>query len=137
MGRPHFTLALTLLAGAFAGCGDSGPAVYPVTGTVTLDGQPLADGRIAFRDTEGQIPSAGGAIVDGKFSFKSQPGTMRVSINARRDVPGEFVSPAPGEKVQVTEEMIPEEYNTRSEVTKEVVADDNEFHFDLASKPQE
>lgn len=133
LNRSGFTLAAALLAGFLAGCGDSGPVTYPVTGTVTLDGQPIKEGEIAFRDTEGTVPSAGGPITDGEFSFESQPASMRVEITARREIPGKFDSPAPGIKVPVTKQFIPPRYNMESELTKEVVADDNEFHFELTS----
>lgn len=128
-----FASTAALLAIFFVGCGPTGPETYLVQGTVTLDGVPVEKGRIAFRDTERKISSAGGPIVDGEYSFQSQPATMIVSITARREVPGKFLSPAPGEKVPLTEETIPARYNTASKLTKEVTEDKNEFHFKLES----
>lgn len=133
MHRIPFLFPAVCVASLLAGCGPSGPTTYPVSGTVTLDGEPLPEGRIAFRDTNGEIPSAGGEIVDGEFSFESQPGTMSVAITSRRAIPGKFDSPAPGEKVPVTEQIVPARYNTTSELTEEVVAGNNEFHFELTS----
>ena len=134
MKRSGLALTITLLAISLTGCGEAGPATYPVSGTVTLDGQPLEKGRIVFRDTERKISSAGGPITNGEFSFRSQSATMRVEINARREIPGKFVSPAPGEKVPLTEETIPARYNKESELTKEVTEGENEFKFELTSK---
>ena len=134
MKRSGLALTITLLAISLTGCGESGPATYPVSGTVTLDGQPLENGRIVFRDTERKISSAGGPITNGEFSFRSQPATMRVEINARREIPGKFVSPAPGEKVPLTEETIPARYNKKSEMTKEVTEGENTFEFALTSE---
>lgn len=133
MNRFALILAAFVPVYFLAGCGDSGPATYPVFGTVTLDGQPLEEGRIAFRDSEGKIPSAGSPIVDGKYSFRSQPGTMKVEITARREIPGEFTSPAPGVNVPVSEQYIPRRYNTSTELTKEVTEGENEFQFKLSS----
>jgi len=56
---------------------------------VTLDGQPVETGSIAFRP-KGQTkgPSAGGTIQDGAYSIDRAQGpvvgTMRVEINATR-----------------------------------------------------
>lgn len=51
-----------------AGCGaESLPAV---SGTVTVDGQPLAAGTIQFLPDAGDVPSEAARIQDGKFSAK-------------------------------------------------------------------
>jgi hypothetical protein len=47
------------------GCGGGGPALSPVSGTVTFDGKPLAKGRICFQPAAGR--PAYGDIVDGKI----------------------------------------------------------------------
>lgn len=126
--------ALLLLCSPLGCGGDAGPATYPVSGSVALDGEPIQEGRIAFLDPQGEIPSAGGKIVDGEFSFESQPGNKRVEITARREVPGKFQAPNPGEeKFPVLEQYIPRQYNTASELTKEVVEGENEFHLELTS----
>lgn len=131
----HYSLpALIVLCSAIGCGGGSGPATYPVSGTVSMDGEPIPKGQIVLRDPEGTIVSAGGTIIDGEFSFESQPGSKQVEIIARREVPGKFQAPNPGEeKFPVLEQYIPKRYNTESELTKEVVAGDNEFHFKLTS----
>ena len=134
MSRFGLMSAALFLASSLFGCGDSGPATYPVTGTVTLDGEPIPEGQIAFRDPEGQIVSAGGKITDGEYDFQSQPGTMEVKITARRALPEEFWSPAPGVKIPATEQYIPAQYNEESELTKDVTEGENTFKFELTSK---
>jgi hypothetical protein len=65
--------AVLLLAMGVLGCGSgsSGPTLYPVVGTVTYQGKPLAGARITF------IPEKEGAIAiastdsSGKFTMKS------------------------------------------------------------------
>ncbi|MFN6105960.1 MAG: carboxypeptidase-like regulatory domain-containing protein [Planctomycetaceae bacterium] len=65
--------AVLLLVMGFVGCGsgNSGPTLYPVVGTVTYQGKPLAGARITF------IPEKEGAIAiassdsSGKFTMKS------------------------------------------------------------------
>jgi hypothetical protein len=53
---PQF-LAIVAIAAAIVGCGAaSGPATYPVTGTVTLDGKPVENAVVAFASA-GQAPA--------------------------------------------------------------------------------
>ncbi len=54
-----FSLALLLVSG----CGDSRPPLAPITGTVTIDGQPLEQGTITFLPDSGR--SAHGRIEAG------------------------------------------------------------------------
>jgi len=63
------------------GCGPAAPKLYPVSGTVTLDGQPLADGKIYFRTVEnGQVDTL--PVTAGKFSGQVLAGPRRVEIVA-------------------------------------------------------
>ena len=77
----RFVLALSWLAAAAAGCGDSGPTVplHPTTGQVLLRGRPLEGVQVAF------LPlSAGGGLAspaavaktdqDGKFHLVTAAG---------------------------------------------------------------
>ena len=53
--------SLSLLALTFlSGCGDGRPARVPISGQVTIDGQPLAFGSVLFKPASGR--SAGGAL---------------------------------------------------------------------------
>jgi hypothetical protein len=125
-------LLVTLLL--FVGCGSGGPETHTVTGTVTLDGTPIAAGDITFRDAAGQIGSSAGKIIDGKFSFESSPGSKRVEIMAMRDVPGKMDTSNPGEEVPMREQYIPASYNTETTLTAEVSAQSKSFDFDLTSQ---
>lgn len=66
-------LALTLaLIGSFAvstGCGKQGPALAPVTGRVTLDGQPLAGVTVCFVHDGAPQWSFGQTDADGNFTL--------------------------------------------------------------------
>ena len=50
MAMKRFTswLVIGLMAVALTGCGAPEPETQPVTGTVTLDGEPLANARVKF-----------------------------------------------------------------------------------------
>src|SRR5262245_59243361 len=80
-------LAVLLLA---AGCGGDPLGRHAISGSVKVDGAPLASGNISFQPTEGQ-PTSGGAVVSaGKYAVPREGGLVagkyRVSINA--PVPG-------------------------------------------------
>jgi hypothetical protein len=125
------SLAVLLL---LAGCGPSGPKTYPVSGTVTFDGQPLPTGFITFTPTEGDIGPDSGKVVEGKFEFRAQAGKKLVEINANRPQPGAKVEPSMG--AVPFEQYIPEAYNINTTLTAEVTSGgENRFTFDLKSKP--
>ena len=73
------TLAVALLAAA--GCGD-GPKTK-VSGTVSYNGKPVADGYIVFRSADGKGGEAGGPVLDGKYSLSAVPvGKKTVVVSA-------------------------------------------------------
>jgi hypothetical protein len=117
-----------------AGCGgESAPETLPVTGSVSFDGTPVTQGEIVFRDAAGQTRSCGGQITDGKFSFDASPGSKKVEITARREVPGKMDTSNPGEEVPLMEQYIPASYNTETTLTADVSSDKKTFDFDLQS----
>src|SRR5262245_8805828 len=74
--------ALTLLP--LSGCG-AGTAT--VTGDVTYDGQPVADGSITLRPADGKGPVCGADIKEGKYTATDVPrGPKVVRIEAYKKV---------------------------------------------------
>ena len=73
------TLAALLV---LAGCSE--PKMAEVSGAVTLDGQPVKRGAISFIPLDGNTPTAGGEIRDGRYTATVPITTMKVSISARR-----------------------------------------------------
>ncbi|QDU64172.1 hypothetical protein Pan216_50610 [Planctomycetes bacterium Pan216] len=131
--RFQFVLGLILI-GATIGCGGRSdrPETFPVKGTVTVNGTPLEKGTIKFRGDPSNTASTGGEVVDGVFAFDATSGEKLVEIVATRAIPGKFVEPNPGEKVQATEQFIPKEYNRESTLRADVQSEPpNEFTFDL------
>jgi hypothetical protein len=111
-------LALAICYCCFlAGCGGSGP--QSVSGTVTVNGQPLAAGEIQFEPTDATKGADAGQIKDGQFSFKAKPGSVKVKITAMRDT-GKTVVGAMGEQLPAMEQYLPPKYNTATELTAEV-----------------
>lgn len=102
-----------------------------VRGTVTWNGEPLKEGTIVFEATDPNVIGGSGPIKDGKFSFKSPPGAMRVMIYATRES-GKF-DPAMGAAPR--EQFLPARYNTETKLTAEVTRrGPNEFTFPLSEK---
>lgn len=122
-----FILAALL---CFTGCGHDGPVTYPVSGQVTFDGQPVAEGEIVFRAAGGAEASWGAKIKDGAYAFESTAGAKRVEITAHRKID---VPPSPSGEGGVNYQMyLPEKYNAATELTAEVTADGaNAFDFAL------
>lgn len=61
-----------------------------VTGTIKIDGKPLAGGKIAFHRDNGQF--AGSRIKDGKYKVDCvRAGVLRVTLQGK-DVPAKYAS---------------------------------------------
>jgi hypothetical protein len=143
--RPCVVAVPLLLAAA--GCGSEPYKVAPVSGTVTLDGKPLANAWVTFMPVgskENPNPgptSAGKTDASGRYTLAIEPGrpgavvgAHKVSINTQggdakgddRDAGGPR---APREK-------LPDVYNTRTTLTCDVPAAGTEAaDFPLKSRP--
>ncbi len=65
---------------ALAGCGGSGSGT--VEGRVTLDGRPVAAGRVSFRSADGKNTAVAKIAPDGSYRVLDVPcDAMRVSVN--------------------------------------------------------
>ncbi len=136
-------VGLGLLACLCCGCGKpAGPYQRAaVEGTVTLGGQEIEQGSITFYptgDTRGMV--AGGPIQGGRYSISAGQGPVvglnLVKINASRKT-GRKVQDAfgdPGKLMDETEEAVPEQYNTKSTLVREVKFGKNVFDFQLNSQ---
>ena len=107
-----------------------------VTGTVRLDNEPLPTGSIAWIPIEGTPgPGGGGGINnEGKYEIKQglRPGKYRVEIRSTRTLPRKVLNPTiPSELVDEEVSVIPEQYNTRSSLIREVGPGSNVLDFDL------
>ncbi|MDB5338220.1 MAG: hypothetical protein JWN70_3839 [Planctomycetaceae bacterium] len=105
---------------SFAGCGQPttvGPVKTVVSGNVTLDNKPLAQGQIVFVDAEGnEQRKYGDQVINGKYSFEVTPGKKKVEISARESNGGPGSDP--GSNLR---ELIPEQYNTKTTLTADII----------------
>jgi hypothetical protein len=117
------------------GCssGSTGPAEYPVSGTVTFDGKPIESGRILFRKVGEGDRAYGGEITNGNYSFTSEAGKVKVEITASRLIPGKFDT-SNGTKEPVGEMYIPKQYNSQTTLEADVQPSSNTLPFELTSK---
>jgi len=113
-----------------------------VSGKVTLDGQPLAEGVITFVPTGStQGPSAGAEIREGRYDIPADTGPVvgeyRVEIRAQKKT-GKMIevgSPEPpGTKIELTVEALPAKYNTNSTLKATIKDGDNVYDFAPTSK---
>lgn len=111
----RFVLPLFLMTLLAVGC-SRGPVTFPVSGTVTYDGQPLPEGIIIFvpDGTKGVsgIPSEA-QVKDGKFQIAKQAGVVAgaylVTIES-----GEAIPPADPSGETIFRERFPA-YGTKHE----------------------
>jgi hypothetical protein len=121
-------VAIAVLLG---GCSQAGSETYWVSGTVTLDRKPLTDGDVIFYLQNQTALAAMGKVDHGAFRFQAVAGKHRVVIQASRPSPTR--KGATGEPAYIS--IIPDRYNTRSQLTAEVRPNDpNQFTFNLESR---
>jgi len=123
-------LCLVAIAIASGGCGK--PAGVVSTGTVTLDGKPVANGAIVFQPEDKRVAAEGSMIQAGKFRIVGKPGKRRVEISASAPAPG---TPDPPTGPVQFVEIVPDRYNKSTTLVVEVKeSGPNTFTFDLESQ---
>lgn len=147
----YLLFCVLLLISVGCGGGPDRSSTAPVSGTVTLDGEPLASGTITF-ETTGSRP-ASGVIKDGEIlnvmtyepNDGAPVGTHQVSITATETAKSAVVA-NPGETTDFDpnymgggNSLIPTKYNNPS--TSGLTADiqsgtENALQFDLEPKEE-
>jgi hypothetical protein len=128
-------LALVAIVCFFlAGCSGGGPPLGKVSGTVTLDGQPLEGAAVQF-DPGNVRPASGTTDSQGRYElvFTSESKGAVLGTNTVRIYPK--TSDEAGDNLPASEIVeIPAKYNTESTLTAEVKEGDNTFDFALTSE---
>jgi len=127
-------LAVFLLVFA-GGCGSDG--LVGVTGTVTLDGEPLENAFVEYTpQVEGGSMSYGRTDAKGKYD-------MMFSLNAKGAMPGDNIvrittADVGDEGAAGSKERVPTRYNEESDLHADVVdGKSNVFDFDLTTEGAE
>ena len=121
--------ALTMTG--LAGCGKSKMPMAKVHGEVKYDGEPVEKGSIAFHPADGNGPSAGGEIRQGKFSALVPPGMKRVEVRGSKLVGKRKPTPENPVEEDIFQEYIPPVYNIRSNLSQEVKMPETKIDLDL------
>lgn len=132
-------LTLALVAGGCSRGGQPGPNRYPVSGTVTMDGEPCRDGEARFVTvSQGLIDVL--PIKEGRFSGMAAGGDRRVEFYLIKEMPfaesGYKLMPGETPPTTVKVQKLPAHLNTESTFTATVAAEGkNEFTFELSAQP--
>jgi len=125
-------LVVCLGLSALVGCSkkSSEPPFVSISGSVTLDEKPLADGFLYFKTIEtGALERFD--ITNGEFQGKAQVGKRRVEICCNR--PKKVI--IDGAEVEVRDNIIDPSFNIESKLTAEVTLEgSNRFKFDVKKK---
>ncbi|MEW4563753.1 hypothetical protein AB1K70_14560 [Bremerella sp. JC770] len=125
-------LAVGLLIPIVIGCAAEkaeGPARHQLSGNVTLNGKPLAEGRIIVESAEDAaqgVPPTSGEIKDGHYSVMTTAGSKTVRISHRVETGQDEITKEP-----ITKESIPAKYNKKSELETTITDGENKADFDL------
>lgn len=132
-GYRSIALLVLFAAATVAGCGGNGMST--VAGTVTVDGKPLEQGAISFVPADGEGPTAGATIEDGKYMTQAPPGQKKVKITGF-----EITGQVPAYKGMknspmrdIVKEIVPDKYNIQTELNLTIESTDTTGDFDLES----
>ena len=140
-------LAVPVMLGRGGGGADR-PTTFPVSGTVTMNGQPVADANLNFQRTDGTRGAVGVTDAQGRYELTTftagdgaLPGEYRVAVT-------QFETPPPGAAVDeddpnydpdapafVPENLLPEQYANpeTSGLTATVTEGSNTVDFQLTN----
>lgn len=141
-------LSFVCLVAILVGCGGpKGPQLYPVTGTVTYNGNAVPNATVSFQPDNGPI-AVSSTNSEGKFTLRTNagegavPGTYKVAIAAvESDSSRANMTPedlqrmsSDGSLNKPPKSLIPEKYKsfTTSGLTAEVTSDSSKNDFPFA-----
>jgi hypothetical protein len=107
-----------------------------VRGTVRLEGQVLPTGSIALAPIDGTPGPGGGSGIDkdGKYEIKRglRPGKYRIEIRSTTTINRQVRNPTiPSELVAEEVSVVPEQYNAKSTLIRDVGPGANVLDFNL------
>lgn len=114
--------AVFVALATLVGCGDRSPHLSTVTGTVTLDGVPIANGELTFRPVEAGVAPRAATVRDGHYRVELPPGRMLVEVHAA----GPATGPPTRDMGPGFEELVPARYRGPESVLTIVVSADGD-----------
>ncbi|NOX99156.1 MAG: DUF4198 domain-containing protein [Verrucomicrobia bacterium] len=129
-------LGLALLC--FAGCGDPGFSLVPVSGIITLNGKPLANASVVFSPASGQAGPSSVGTTDGQGQYQLTTldqgetgavlGSHRVTITTAKS------SDPNDERAPISREFVPRRYRDGSFQMEVPPEGDEEANVDIVTK---
>jgi hypothetical protein len=108
---------------AAAGCSD-GPKTATVSGVVKVGGKEAEKGAVIFSPADGKGQPTGADIgAGGRYTARVQLGTMKVEVRVPKVVGKKALYGKDGPHMDVLEEVLPERYNNKTELTLDVTKD--------------
>lgn len=119
---------LPLIGMTFMGCGNGDrPPLGNVSGTVTMDGEPLVGVIVTFKPTNGR-PAVGVTDATGKYQLEYSRGVKGTKVGSNTVGFSWPIGVAGSHE-------IPARYSGKSDLEQEVESGCNSFDFDLESDP--
>jgi hypothetical protein len=123
---------------AFAGCGSSelkGRPTIDVSGSVTLDGSPLAEGEVILVNVPEGVREVF-AVKGGNFAGKASPGSRRVEVCAYKEqAPNKDATDMYGADAKPSmANYLPAKYNTESTLTADIKEGGAPLKFEVTSQ---
>lgn len=109
-----------LCVAVVSGCGGPSPPVTaPVSGSVSYDGKPIADGSITFAAMDGSCAPNVLQITEGRYEGRVVVGEKRIEVRAMRQAErtGSAATGPGGDEGPMLENFIPAAYNDASALT--------------------
>src|SRR5262249_31875677 len=130
-----FAGAAGLLAAVLFVVGCGGSKTGEVTGAGTIDGQtPPVGSSITFIPTDGNGPSAGGTLQDGKYTAPVSVRMGKGPIPAPEPAARKTQAGPGGGGERVVGSLLPAKYNDNTELTFEVKPGRQEKNWELSTK---
>ncbi len=135
----HALIALAVVTSSGCGAGSSHPTA-PVSGTIKLDGQPVANRSVMYQPNGGGMASVGITDAAGHYTLKSLRGDFDGAVVGKhrviiRTVSTRTIDTTSDKNDPKAVDPIPKKYNDATELTMEVPADGrDDADFNLSSK---
>jgi hypothetical protein len=130
---------VAMTTAALTGCSDPYAGRQAISGTVKLEGQPLKQGFIGFEPLDKNLGTqTGSTITDGQFTVPRDAGLkpgqylVKISSGDGKTPTKEEDAGGPSSTNIVSVDMIPEDWNVKSQQKVEVKSDGkNKFDFEI------
>lgn len=124
---------------SICGCGPAGVTnrkTIPIKGMITFNGEPIEDGTILLEPKDGKGASASAKINDGRYETRIEPGIKTVRINYPKVMGQQIVYPGSPDSPVIDKivEQIPDKYNSRTRLEKDLTEVTGDVDFKLDSK---